>query len=143
MPPPYAINIQITTDVDDIKIVPILAKSKMIEVGRNKRPIHYKSHAIELGFSYTFWKVQGATLDAAILVLNDRPFPPYINVRHFYVGISRVTSNDNLRIWPIGDINTDTCQHLLKKPQRTQESQKPLKISKIAHNLKKSLTSPK
>ena len=109
--PPHSVNIQITSDTKKDNIVPILGKHKTVYIGKNKRPIHFKHHHIELGFSYTYWKVQGATLDAIILVLNKKPFKPNISLRSFYVGISRVNNRNDIRLWPI-DIDKKSCKDL-------------------------------
>jgi len=62
-------------------------------------PAH-EAHQLELGFAFTFHKVQGATLAAMILDLNFKPQ----NLATFsavYVGLTRVKSFDDIRLLPV------------------------------------------
>jgi hypothetical protein len=67
--------------------------------GFTKFPAH-SSHAVDLGFAFTFYKVQGATLPRVILDLN---FQSRIECTFaaVYVGISRVRNAEDLRLLPI------------------------------------------
>ena len=59
----------------------------------------HKSHMVELGFAFTFYKVQGATLDRVIL---DFDFHTRIECSFpsVYVGLSRVRQIKDLRLLP-------------------------------------------
>ena len=62
-------------------------------------PAH-EGHQLELGFAFTFHKVQGATLAQLILDLNFKPS----NLATFsavYVGLTRVKSFDDIRLLPV------------------------------------------
>ena len=50
---------------------------------------------------FYFNKVQGKTLDFLTMSIASRPFPPHVDMKGFYVMISRVRSGDSLRI--LGD----------------------------------------
>jgi hypothetical protein len=53
---------------------------------------------ITLSFALTDFKLQGRTLDALILSIAPRPFPPHLDLRGFYVFISRVRLGCRLRV---------------------------------------------
>jgi hypothetical protein len=91
------------TLVDGAVVVPITLCSDTSEVtltGRYHGTINVYRHSVDLGFSVTFHKVQGQTLDKVILDVNKRPFRPYVDLPGFYVAISRVKSSCNMRILP-------------------------------------------
>lgn len=59
---------------------------------------------LSLGFSYTFHKVQGATLDACVLDLSRRPRSlGKMQLAAVYVAISRVRTLDDIRMFPPRD----------------------------------------
>ena len=62
-----------------------------------------QTHAYEPGFSLTFHKVQGKTLERVVLELSERPFTPGIDFNSLLVALSRVSSLCNLRIVGLND----------------------------------------
>ena len=63
-----------------------------------------KSHMIELGFAFTFYKIQGATVDKLILDFN---FPTAMECKFaaIYVGITRVRRKQDLFILKLDPAN--------------------------------------
>ena len=55
-------------------------------------------HPITLAFAVTDFKLQGKTLDKLILSIARRPFPPHLDLKAFYVMISRVRARRGLRL---------------------------------------------
>ena len=55
-------------------------------------------HPITLAFAVTDFKLQGKTLDKLILSIAPRPFPPHLDLKAFYVMISRVRARSGLRL---------------------------------------------
>jgi len=78
-----------------------------------KRTLLHQSHAVELGFAYTDYKIQGATVDKLILMLQKRPCVPHLTIGSVHVGLTRVKKGDDIRIWPM-DITPESVQHLTK-----------------------------
>ena len=66
-----------------------------------KRTLLHQSHAVDLGFSYTDYKIQGATVDKLILMLQKRPCVPHLTIGSVHVGLTRDKKGDDLRIWPM------------------------------------------
>jgi hypothetical protein len=62
--------------------------------------IQAKVHAVEIGFSITFYKLQGKTLPLLILNLYKRGCSPEINLMALLVGLSHVRKSRNVRILP-------------------------------------------
>ncbi len=62
------------------------------------RVLRHKGHPITLAFAFTDFKIQGKTLDYITLSLANRPFPPHIDLKGFYVMISRVRRADAIRV---------------------------------------------
>jgi hypothetical protein len=60
-----------------------------------------RGYGVDLGYSVTLHKIQGQTCDKLIVDLNDRPFLPKVSYHGFYVAVSRVRRNEDLRIMPI------------------------------------------
>jgi len=61
-----------------------------------KLPFH--AHPITLAFAVTDFKLQGKTLDKLILSIAPRPFPPHLDLKGFYVLVSRVRAQSGLRV---------------------------------------------
>ena len=59
----------------------------------------HESHMVELGFAFTFFKVQGATLSCVLLDLNFESAMER-KAAAVYVGLSRVKHSDDMRILP-------------------------------------------
>ena len=60
-------------------VVPILTSrttDTVQLVSRHRGSVNVYNHSVDLGFSITFHKVQGQTLQKVILDLNKRPFRP-------------------------------------------------------------------
>lgn len=102
----------------DRVVVPIFPKrsTDILRVrgcGRFKLPgnVTVHSHAVELGFSETYEKVQGKTLDKIILDLNEPPTRP-LQLPALYTGITRVRKGSDLKILPVSPGHT--LQHLIK-----------------------------
>ena len=64
----------------------------------------HEAHQLDLGFAFTFYKIQGATLQQLILDLNFCP-ARMATFSAVYVGLTRVTSIDNLRLLPVTSIS--------------------------------------
>ena len=80
-------------------------------------PLRDSTHCVlylcELGFAYTDYKIQGATVEKFVLLLMKRPTVPHLPIGSVYVGITRVKRNADLRLWPM-DITDDNIKHLTK-----------------------------
>ncbi len=66
-----------------------------------KYKLQTRGYGVDLGYSVTLHKIQGQTCDKLIVDLNDRPFLPKVSYHGFYVAVSRVRRNEDLRIMPI------------------------------------------
>ncbi len=77
------------------------------------RALLHQSHAVELGFSYTDYKIQGATVEKIILMLLKRPSVPHLTISSVYVGITRVKRGEDIRIWPM-PMTYESTLHLTK-----------------------------
>ena len=62
------------------------------------RTLQHRGHPVVLAFALTDFKVQGKTLDFLTLSIAPRPFPPHLDMKGFYVMISRVRCADSLRV---------------------------------------------
>ncbi len=69
-------------------------------------PAH-ASHMVELGFAFTFYKVQGATLAKVILDFNFK-YHMQCKFSAVYVGLSRVRNSADLRLLPSVSATCDT-----------------------------------
>ena len=116
--PPLCVNFQVTlpdgedgegieTLVADAIVVPIVV-SKHTEVHDTvslwacvkgvPKHIRYKAHPCTLAFAVTDFKLQGKTLDELILSVAPRPFTPHLDLKGFYVAVSRVRTRGRLRV---------------------------------------------
>jgi hypothetical protein len=82
------------------------------KTGALEMPAH-DSHAVDLGFAFTFYKVQGATMENVILDLNFQRRNE-CTFSAVYVGLSRVRSVNNLRLLPITLAKVGTWLNELK-----------------------------
>ena len=62
------------------------------------KKIAFHAHPITLAFAVTDFKLQGKTLDKLILSIAPRPFPPHLDLKAFYVMVSRVRGRHGLRV---------------------------------------------
>ena len=70
----------------------------------------YHGHAVALAFAVTDYKLQGQTKDKLILSIALRLFPPHLDLKSFYVDVSRVHTKNNIaraqaasqQIWWVG-----------------------------------------
>lgn len=116
VPFPHSVNI-LSNNVE----VPVLSYKARINVPKylrynlepGKRALLHQSHAVELGFAYTDFKIQGATVEKLILLLMKRPSVPHLTIGSVYVGFTRVKRNEDLRIWPMKIVD-DNIIHLTK-----------------------------
>jgi hypothetical protein len=99
-------------------VIPIVhsksvSKTKIITKKKNIT-IEYFEICVELGFSITFCKVQGKTMDKIIIDLNQRPgnMRPKIDLPSLFVACSRVQLSENMRILPL---HPNTNLNYLKK----------------------------
>ena len=108
--PPYAINIvpQLPDDDTGEGIQSLDGESLVVPVTRSQdlqeydtgslyatmenvpRTLRYRGHHTTLAFAITDFKVQGRTVPFVILSIAARPFPPHLDMKGFYVMISRV-----------------------------------------------------
>lgn len=71
-------------------------------------------HTVEQGFVFTYNKLQGATLDRLILVLNDLTKCKLgdMSIHKLYVALSRVRNGRHLAIF---NMNDEELEYLVKK----------------------------
>lgn len=101
--------------------VPVLSYKARLKVPKylqyilepGKRALLHQSHAVELGFAYTDFKIQGATVEKLILLLMKRPSVPHLTIGSVYVGLTRVKRGEDIRIWPMS-LTEDNIRHLTK-----------------------------
>jgi uncharacterized protein (DUF2249 family) len=116
--PPWTINIQLLLPTDDdgsgiesltqgATVVPVPASKALLEyetgslyatMSNVPRVLRHHGHPITLAFALTDFKVQGKTLDFLNMSIASRPFPPHIDMKGFYVMISRVRRSNALRV---------------------------------------------
>jgi len=60
--------------------------------------LHFHSHPITLAFAIADYKLQGKTLAKLIISVAPRPFSPHVDLKGFYVMVSRVRARGNLRL---------------------------------------------
>jgi G:T-mismatch repair DNA endonuclease (very short patch repair protein) len=118
--PPLSVNIRLEESteflrrhslVDGQTVIPMkqrpknarsisLAKStaNKFKADVNKAKLEYIDHGLDLAFAVTYHKVQGRTLKRVIVDLN---VPSSVSVAAFYVAVSRVTRQTNIRFLPI------------------------------------------
>ena len=65
-----------------------------------KRDLYYLPHNVDIGFAVTVHKVQGQTCSKIILDLNYRPFNPQLDFHSVIVMVSRVRTDENIRVMP-------------------------------------------
>jgi hypothetical protein len=70
-------------------------------------------HRVTLGFSITFHKVQGQTLDRIIIDLNDVPYRLKVDYHGLYVALSRVRRSAHVRLMPM-QLDSLSLMHLTK-----------------------------
>ena len=108
--PPFSINIvpQLPDDdngegiqsmATDSLVVPVTVSPQLQEYDTGSlyatmanvpRTLRCHGHPLTLAFAMTDFKVQGRTLPFVILSIAARPFPPHLDMKGFYVMISRV-----------------------------------------------------
>ena len=76
------------------------------------KTLNCTEHPITLAFAVTDFKLQGKTLEKLVLSIAPRPFPPHLDLKAFYVMVSRVRARCGLRL-------------LHRPPQRTGGPQVP------------------
>ena len=116
--PPLTVNFQlklpqgdsgdgIDSLVEDCIVVPVKVSQHRFQVDTNSlyailnnvpKSVHYRSHAITLAFAVTDYKLQGKTLDDLILSINPRSLPPHLDLKGFYVLVSRVRKLKGLHL---------------------------------------------
>ncbi len=85
---------------DRLYVIPVpIARKKLIVKVRGQQ-IQAKVHAVELGFSITFYKVEGKTLPLLILNLYKRGCTPEVTLKSLLVGLTRVRESRNVRLLP-------------------------------------------
>ena len=79
-------------------------------------PEHFKliKHEVDLGFAFTYFKVQGRTLDYFILCLAKRSFPPHFTINSFAMLYSRVHTGKELFVLGLKDTSVQSTDHLRK-----------------------------
>jgi len=65
---------------------------------RVPKTLSFHAHPIALAFAVTDFKLQGKTLDKLVLSIAPRPFPPHLDLKSFYVMVSRVRARRGLRL---------------------------------------------
>jgi hypothetical protein len=83
-PPSYVLDVKTTTP------------------GSSNITIRFNQFKFEIALVVTFYKLQGATLPALIVELNNRPGGiKSMDLRSLFVALSRVEDGDNFRIFPL------------------------------------------
>jgi len=78
------------------------------------KQVAFHAHPITLSFAVTDFKLQGKTLDELILSITPRPFPPRIDLKSFYVMVSRVRTRAGLRVLHRPPTRAGGLNYLLK-----------------------------
>ena len=115
--PPFSINIvpQLPDDdtgegiqslLGDSLVVPVTVTSELeacdtcslyATMANAPRQLRCRGHPLTLAFAMTDFKVRGRTLPFVILSIAARPFPPHLDMKGFYVMISRVRQGHTWR----------------------------------------------
>ncbi|CAK0807187.1 unnamed protein product [Prorocentrum cordatum] len=107
--------------VDDAVVVPILCSRHMQGHDMTSlfsclkampKSVRYRGHAITLAFAVTDYKLQGKTKDELILSIAPRPFPPHLDLKGFYVDVSRVRKRSGLRVLRLPPKKMGGLKHL-------------------------------
>jgi len=116
--PPAIINFQlelppeddgkdIQTLVPGVVVIPVVPSRNTFDYNSTSlfsclkgvpKTLRCSTFPIDIAFAVTDYKLQGKTKDKLILSLAPRPFPPYQDLKGFYVGVSRVKKRDRLRL---------------------------------------------
>ncbi|CAK0867394.1 unnamed protein product [Prorocentrum cordatum] len=132
--PPLCINVQLSLPdgddgagieslVDDAVVVPILCSKHPKEhdmtslfscVKAMPKNVRHRGHAITFAFAVTDYKLQGKTKDNLILSIAPRPFPPHLDLKGFYVDVSRVRKRSGLRVLRLPPQRMGGLKHLYK-----------------------------
>ena len=75
---------------------------------------------VDMFLSCTYYKVQGATMNAVVMDINKWGIPPHLSFEAFYVGISRVRELNGIKFLPL--LPGQTYEHIfnLQLDPRTQ-----------------------
>ena len=57
-----------------------------------------RAHSVSLAFAVTDYKLQGQTTEELLLSIAPRPFPPHLDLKGFYVMVSRARTRRRLRL---------------------------------------------
>jgi len=137
IPPPHAVNVTLVgpaadtwpddaPSVDDLRppVLPlpgrgrntVLLGPKILDDSRGtrkRRALSASTSGFDLGFSATFHKIQGKTVEKIILCLNKEPRDlGRLTTQALYVGITRVRRNRDMRIFPLP--SGQNLDHLLR-----------------------------
>ena len=111
----------------DEVIIPLLAKQALtgdeivtnfnhVHSSRDTNAIKFIRHGFDLGFSVTFYKVQGKTINRVILDLAQRPGSHQVSHPALYVGMSRIRRSQDLRLLPLDPNSKQRLRNL--RPSR-------------------------
>ena len=78
------------------------------------KTLNCTEHPITLAFAVTDFKLQGKTLEKLVLSIAPRPFPPHLDLKAFYVMVSRVRARCGLRLLHRPPQRTGGLKYLLK-----------------------------
>ena len=93
--------------VTDCIVVPVRVSKHKLELDTHSlyailndfpKSVHCHCHALALAFAVTDYKLQGKTLDDLILSINPRSLPPHLDLKSFYVLVSRVRKLKGLHL---------------------------------------------
>jgi hypothetical protein len=107
------------TLVDGSVVIPIFQSKKATEIKR-KGPISTTTFKmfgfdVELGFSVTFHKIQGQTIDKLVIDLNKRPKElGHLSINAVFVALSRVRTSQSIRLVPRHSTNSFDYLYKLK-----------------------------
>ena len=78
------------------------------------KTLNCTEHPITMAFAVTDFRLQGKTLEKLVLSIALRPLPPHLDLKVFYVMVSRVRARCGLRLLHRPPQSTGGLKYLLK-----------------------------
>ncbi len=73
-----------------------------------------RAHPLTLAFALTDYKLQGKTTEELLLSIAPRPFPPHLDLKGFYVMVSRARTRRRLRLLHRPDRRQGGLEYIFK-----------------------------